>query len=135
MRTCGYGPLFFSVGMNNIYWVLVQGSDQDELWGNCWFWVCEFRSVVVACLLGLGLSLQGLGFDWNNCTQVLLFGFEEFAGDGFYVKLEEFAGDGICVKLESPELNFNEARSRNSSLLCSSYYSKIDSNKLGMLVS
>ena len=28
--------------------------------------------MVVACLLGLGLSLQGLGFDRNNRTWVLL---------------------------------------------------------------
>ena len=113
------GPLFFSVVMNSVCWVLVQGSDRDELWRDCWFWVCEFRSVVVACLLGLG-------FDWNNCTQVLLFGFEEFAGDGFYVKLEEFAGDGICVKLESPELDFSTGPDQGTRVC----YAQVQQNQL-----
>ena len=73
-------------------------------WRICWVWVWVCR---VWVLIGTIVP----GFCW--------FGFEEFAGDGF------------CVKLESLELDFNG----NSSLLCSSYYSKTDSNKLDMLVS
>ena len=57
------------------------------------------------------------------------FGFEEFARVGWRQRKE------FCVKLESPELDFNVAKSRNLGLLCSSYDSKIDSNKLEMLVS
>ena len=73
-------------------------------WRICWVWVWVCR---VWVLIGTIVP----GFCW--------FGFEEFAGDGF------------CVKLESLELDFNG----NSSLLCSSYYSKTNTNKLDMLVS
>ena len=85
--------------------------------------------------VGFGFDFEFAGFGFWSKQSYLgfagLIGFEEFATDGFCVKLEEFAGDGFCVKLESLELDFNG----NSSLLCLSYYSKTDSNEFEMLVS
>ena len=130
----GMDLVFFLMGMNSVCWVLV----------------CRFRSRwVVVQLLVFGLwgrfwlEWIVLGFywfcsDWIRIVRNVLL---ELIGSDQTCEEEEFVGVGwrwrkeFCVKLESPKLDFNVTISRNSSLLCSSCYSKIESNKLEMLVS